>query len=54
MSAMTLRLARHTHSGLLVLLLFAFALRIIALDRLGLAYDEAATALMARLGAAYA
>jgi mannosyltransferase len=34
--------------SLLLLLLFAFALRVIGLDRLSLAYDEAATALMAR------
>lgn len=34
--------------SLLWLLLFTFALRIIALDRLGLAYDESASALMAR------
>jgi hypothetical protein len=33
---------------LLLLLLLAFALRVVALDRLGLAYDEAASALMAR------
>lgn len=37
-----------TRLGLLALLLAAFALRIVALDRLGLAYDEAASALMAR------
>lgn len=34
--------------ALLLLLLFAFALRIVALDRMGLAYDEAASAIMAR------
>jgi 4-amino-4-deoxy-L-arabinose transferase-like glycosyltransferase len=35
-------------AGLLLLVLIAFALRVAGLDRLGLAYDEAATALMAR------
>ncbi len=42
---------QHPHKptiSLLLLLLFAFALRVIGLDRLSLAYDEAATALMAR------
>ncbi len=34
--------------GLLALILAAFALRVAGLDRLGLAYDEAATALMSR------
>ena len=48
MSTMTFHPARRRHIGLLLLLLFAFALRVISLDRLGLAYDEAATALMAR------
>ena len=41
-------LAKRNRFGLLLLLLFAFALRVVALDRLGLAYDEAASALMAR------
>ena len=48
MSTLTFHPARRRHIGLLLLLLFAFALRVISLDRLGLAYDEAATALMAR------
>ena len=34
--------------GLLVIILIAFALRVVGLDRLGLAYDEATTALMSR------
>jgi mannosyltransferase len=48
MSAITIHLVRRTHIGLLALVLAAFALRVVTLDRLGLAYDEAASALMAR------
>ncbi len=47
MSATALPFARRIHPTRLLLLLFAFALRVVGLDRLGLAYDEAASALMA-------
>ena len=49
MSAVALHPVRRINIGLLALLLAAFALRVVALDRLGLAYDEAASALMARV-----
>lgn len=48
MSALSQPTARSARLGVLLILFAAFALRVVALDRLGLAYDEAASALMAR------
>ena len=48
MASLALPPGRPVRLGLLLILLCAFALRVVALDRLGLAYDESASALMAR------
>src|SRR6188768_4282219 len=47
-SSLPLSQARGNRIGVILLMLSAFALNVLTLDRLGIAYDEAASALMAR------